>query len=137
MSTADSCLMASSGNILTDILRKHQSKNSLKYSQILTLMVGLMALLLALRMENVLELMLMSYSFMVSGMIIPVLFSLFSRSPDSSAALVSMVTGGATTLLLQLFSIPLPLELDPNIFGITASLLAYIVVRYGNRLFNR
>lgn len=78
MSTADSCIMAASGNIESDILKKirPQPKNKrtrLLQSQIITLGIGLLGLLIALRMENVLELMFHSYSFMVSGLFIPVL----------------------------------------------------------------
>lgn len=128
MSTADSCLMASSGNILTDVLKKHKSKNSLKYSQLLTLLVGIVALLLALKMTSVLELMLHSYSFMVSGMLIPVLVALFSKSPNTIGALVSMITGGTLTLILIISNIDLPLGLDANIFGIVFSMLSYFIV---------
>lgn len=65
MSTADSCLIASSGNILTDVIKRHDSAHGLKYSQLITLVIGVLALFLALKMENVLELMLLSYAFMV------------------------------------------------------------------------
>lgn len=130
MSTADSCLMASSGNLLTDVLKKHNSGNSLRYSQLLTLFIGITALLLALKMTSVLELMLHSYSFMVSGLIIPVLFALFSSRPNSPAAFVSMITGGSVTLVLIILSINLPWGLDPNIFGILSSLIAYLGVSY-------
>ncbi|HER08832.1 MAG TPA: sodium:solute symporter family protein [Bacteroides sp.] len=130
MSTADSCLMASSGNILTDVLRKHDRKRSLRYSQALTLVLGVLALFLALRMENVLELMLLSYAFMVSGLIVPVLAGLFTRSPDSRAALFSMITGGSTTILLILLQAELPLGLDVNIFGIAVSLVSYLAVYF-------
>ncbi len=128
MSTADSCLMAASGNILTDIVKLHRAKKSLRYSQWLTLVVGLLALLLALKMSSVLELMLHSYSFMVSGMFVPVLAALFTKKPSANAALVSMLVGGSTTLLLIMLSVPLPLKLDANIFGILISLLSYVVV---------
>jgi SSS family solute:Na+ symporter len=128
MSTADSCLMASSGNILTDVLKKHNARNGLKYSQLITLIIGVLALFLALKMENVLQLMLLSYSFMVSGMIIPVLVALFAKKPDARAAFVSMIAGGATTLILIILKSKLPLGLDPNIFGISTSLIAYIVM---------
>ncbi len=130
MSTADSCLMASSGNLLTDVLRKHNSKNSLRFSQFLTLVIGIIALLLALRMSSVLELMLHSYSFMVSGMIIPVLAALFSKRPDSKAALFSMLTGGGITLFLIVTNANLPLGLDANIFGIFSSLVVYILFHF-------
>ena len=128
MSTADSCLMAASGNILTDVLKKHKSENGLRYSQLLTLAIGIIALLLALKMTSVLDLMLHSYSFMVSGMFIPVLAALFSKKPNSTAALLSMIAGGGTTLTLIVSDVNLPLDLDANIFGIIAALLLYIMV---------
>jgi len=127
MSTADSCLMASSANILTDVFGKHDHRNSLRYSQILTLAVGVLALLLALKMENVLDLMLLSYAFMVSGLIVPVLAALFTKRPSSRAALLSMIAGGTTTTLLVVLKAPLPWGLDANIFGISLSLLVYII----------
>jgi SSS family solute:Na+ symporter len=127
MSTADSCLMASSGNILTDVLGKHGQKNSLKYSQILTLIIGALALFLAMKMENVLELMLLSYAFMVSGLLVPVLAALFGKRPSSLGALLAMLSGGMTTSILVSLNLELPLGLDANIFGIVISLLVYIV----------
>jgi len=132
MSTADSCLMASSGNLLTDVLRRHDRQKSLRYSQALTLVLGVLALFLALRMENVLELMLLSYAFMVSGLIVPVLAGLFTRSPSSSAALISMIAGGGTTITLILLQTDMPLGLDVNIFGISLSLISYLLVYFFN-----
>jgi SSS family solute:Na+ symporter len=126
MSTADSCLMASSGNILTDVLGRHKDRNSLKYSQILTLVIGALALFLAMKMENVLELMLLSYAFMVSGLLVPVVAGLFSKRPNSKAAMFAMIGGGMTTTILVLLNRSLPLGLDPNIFGIAVSLLVYM-----------
>lgn len=133
MSTADSCLMAASGNIVTDVLKKHNSKNGLRYSQILTLLIGMLALLIALKMTSVLELMLHSYSFMVSGMIIPVLAALFTKKPNSIAALSSMIVGGSTTLSLIIFDIRLPLGLDANIYGIGAALVTYFIVNFSRK----
>nr|WP_319400330.1 sodium:solute symporter family protein [uncultured Carboxylicivirga sp.] len=133
MSTADSCLMAASGNILTDVLKKHKAKKSLRYSQLLTLLIGVVALLLALKMTSVLDLMLHSYSFMVSGMIVPVLAALFTKQTSSIAALASMVTGGCTTLTLILSGVALPLGLDANIYGIAGALLVYVVINRMDR----
>lgn len=127
MSTADSCLMAASGNILTDVLRKHDSPNSLRFSQLLTFLIGAIALLLALKMTSVLELMLHSYSFMVSGMIVPVLAALFTKTPNARAALIAMIVGGTSTLTLIIGGFELPWKLDANIFGIALSTLAYSV----------
>ncbi len=128
MSTADSCLMASSGNLLADVLKMHRRPNSVRLSQILTLAIGAIALLLAYGMTSVLDLMLHSYSFMVSGMIIPVLMALFTKNPDGRAAIVSMLSGGFTTLLLIGLKMDLPLGLDANIFGIFLSFLTYVII---------
>ena len=131
MSTADSCLMAASGNVQTDILRKlfklpEDQKYNLRISQIITLLIGIMALVLAWQMENVLELMLYSYAFMVSGLFIPVLGAFYWKRGTAQAAFWAMLSGGSLTLLLSVLGVELPLGLDPNIFGITASLIVFI-----------
>ncbi|MFO8235112.1 MAG: sodium:solute symporter family protein [Bacteroidales bacterium] len=135
MSTADSCLMASSGNILTDIIDKifnlkKSNKFILRLSQGITFVVGGTALLLALKMQNVLDLMLYSYAFMVSGLFIPILGALFWKKSSSIAAFWAMLFGGGITLTLTLVETNLPYSLDPNIFGITASLLLFISLSY-------
>lgn len=133
MSTADSCLMAASGNIQTDMLdklytRKRSKKEILRTSQILTFAIGTIALILALKMTNVLDLMLYSYAFMVSGLFVPVIFALYGRNKSTPAAIVAMVGGGATTVLLSELNIILPYNLDANVFGITASLVLYLII---------
>ena len=128
MSTADSCMMASSGNILTDVIRRHNSRKSLWYSQLITFGIGLTALLLAMSMENVLELMLHSYAFMVAGMFIPVVAALVHKKPDSVAAFYSMIAGGGVSLGLILTGVDLPLGLDPIVFGIASGALTYVFV---------
>lgn len=135
MSTADSCLMASSGNILTDIIDKifnlrKNDKFILRLSQGITFFVGGVALLLALKMQNVLDLMLYSYAFMVSGLFIPILGALFWKKSSSVAAFWSMLFGGGITLSLTVIEAELPYSLDPNIFGISASLIFFIGLSY-------
>jgi SSS family solute:Na+ symporter len=139
LSTADSCLMAASGNIVTDIISKFYKKELtqkklLQLSQIVTLAVGVFAILLATRMQNVLELMLYSYAFMVSGLFVPVLGALFWKKSNPIAAFWSMLLGGSTTIGLIIsnnklpFNINLPEHLDANIFGISVSLITFILL---------
>lgn len=130
MSTADSCLMASSGNVLTDIYMKlnksiGQKINTIRLSQIITLILGTFAVLLAAKMTNVLDLMLYSYAFMVSGLFVPVLGALYLKKRAPLAAFVSMILGGGTTIVLIVLEKPLPFDLDPNIFGISISAIAF------------
>ncbi|MCG8331603.1 MAG: sodium:solute symporter family protein [Chitinophagales bacterium] len=133
MSTADSCLMAASGNVVTDILgrlksRKLSDDESLRYSQIATLIIGILALLLATTMQNVLELMLLSYAFMVSGLFVPTLGALFWKRSTATAAFWAMLLGGITTTLLVITQTILPYGLDANIGGILLSGAVFILL---------
>lgn len=134
MSTADSCLMAASGNIVTDIIGKFtdlEGENRvLRLSQIATFVIGAFALLIALQMKNVLELMLLSYAFMVSGLFIPVVGGLYWKRTTATAAFWAMLLGGGVTLLLILTEFSLPYGLDANVAGITVSLLALVLISY-------
>ena len=130
MSTADSCLMAASGNVITDIIKKHESLKIMSLSQITTLFLGVFALLIAWKVPNVLELMLHSYSFMVSGLFIPVLAGIFLKNRSSVGALWSMIVGGSVTLGLILSGINLPFGLDANIFGISYAAITYLFFHF-------
>ncbi|MCY1636379.1 sodium:solute symporter family protein [Marinifilum sp. D737] len=132
LSTADSCLMAASGNVQTDILGKifkfkQNAKFQLRVSQVITLVIGGLALFLASRMTNVLELMLYSYAFMVSGLFVPVIAALYGKRPNATAAIFSMISGGVTTVLLTTLGVKLPFDLDANIFGISTSVFVYLI----------
>lgn len=135
LSTADSCLMASSGNIVNDLIEpvvKLSDRMRLRLSQIATLIVGCIALLIAWQMENVLSLMLHAYAFMVSGLLIPIIAALFLKKPSHLAALVSMLVGGGTTLTLIIGQLVLdwkmPLGLDANLFGISLAAISFILI---------
>lgn len=133
MSTADSCLMAASGNVVTDLMPKRVASATasrghqgvLRMSQWVTFGIGGLALALASVMPNVLEGMLYSYAFMVSGLLVPVLMALFTDRPSSAGAWMAMLGGGATTLGLIFSGVALPWGLDANLFGIAASAVLY------------
>jgi len=138
LSTADSCLMASSGNVVTDIIGKFlpfdsNSQKFVRISQIVTLIIGMLALLLAGAMNNVLNLMLDSYAFMVSGLFVPVIGALYWQKSTSPGALTAMLAGGITTISLRYSEIGLPYDLDPNVFGITMSAIVFVLVSLGTQ----
>lgn len=134
MSTADSCLVAASGNVVTDILRKglkfrNNAISDIRLSQLVTLGIGILALILALTFENVLEVMLWSYAFMVSGLLVPVLGALFSKKKNPTAAVSAMLVGGAVTIWFTLSPPTWALDqLDPNAYGLTLSALTFIIL---------
>ncbi len=134
LSTADSCLMASSSNILHDLLQKvfnlkASDKKMMWISKGLTLVLGVVAVLIALRLTEVLSLMLYSYAFMVSGLLVPLLAAVFLKHRYQPAAIISMISGGFTTIFLIAMDFDLPFALDPNIFGILVALITYSLAR--------
>lgn len=129
LSTADSCLMAASGSLVGDLIPQHKKneKTIVRFSQIATLIIGLLAILLATTMENVLSLMLYAYAFMVSGLLIPIVMAMILKKKHPLAALLSMIAGGGITITLIIGKFALPYGLDANVFGLSASLLVYLV----------
>ncbi len=138
MSTADSCLMAASGNLTGDVLERHVLKKlsprqAMRLSMLVTFVIGGAAVLLAARFETVLDAILHAYAFMVAGLFVPTLGAFFWRRGSAAGAFVAMLGGGALTLLLLSETVTLPgpvsaVGLDPAIFGIAFSAILYILV---------
>ena len=78
---------------------------------------------------SVLDVVLQSYSFMVSGLLVPTLAGYFSKQPNTTGAIVSMLGGGGLTLTLIFLKTPLPYGLDPTIYGILISTLLYFITK--------
>ena len=131
MSTADSCLIAASGNVENDLLKNFSKKKGglIQRSIIVTVILGLVSFLLASWFTSVLDVVLQSYSFMVSGLLVPTLVGYFSKRPNTLGAIVSMLGGGGLTLMLIFLKIPLPYGLDPTIYEILASTLLYFITK--------
>lgn len=131
LSTADSCLMAASGNVVSDIIGyfkdlDQESSTFLRFSQVITLLIGVGSLVIAGMMSSVLNLMLYSYAFMVSGLFVPVIGAFYWEKSSSIGAMAAMVLGGVTTVSLGILFDRLPAGLDANIFGISVSAVAFI-----------
>ncbi len=141
MSTADSCLIASSGNILNDVLiryfRHYSDQTVIRISQVITFVTGVAAFLLASYFTSVLDLILQSYAFMVSGLLVPTLAGYFTKKRSSLAAILSMLFGGGLTLSLNFITIGIPFNLDPTLFGILLSLVVYVITYQISKNFGR
>lgn len=137
MSTADSCLMASSGNFVGDIGRKYlfpniSDKTEIRLSMLATMVLGIVAVALAAQFKTVLDAILYTYSFMVSGLFIPTLGAYFWRKGSSTGAILGMIGGGTTTILMLTGVIRLPisfdeLKLEETLSGILVSMFLYVV----------
>ncbi len=107
MSTADSCLMASVGNLVNDIYQKYirpqaDEQHVLRVSRIMTILVGVASVWIAMAVPKVLDSILLAYSFMVSGLFVPTLGGLLWKRVSARAAFLSMLSGGGCALLLNI-----------------------------------
>ena len=133
MSTADSCLMAASGNFVNDLLEKMsskpwKSKTHVLISQIVTLLIGALAIVLALSFNTVLNGILTAYAFMVSGLTVPTFGAFFWKRSTPSGALSAMIAGGSLTLFFLLSDVTPPLGLAASFYGILLSALVFVPV---------
>ena len=138
MSTADSCLMASSGNFVSDILKRYvchglSAAGQMRLSHVVTLVIGLAAIVIASRFEKVLGVILFAYSFMVSGLFVPTVGAYFWRRSSATGALYGMLAGGTVTLSLKTGLVPTPAfladtGLDPTLYGLVVSAVVFVVL---------
>jgi solute:Na+ symporter, SSS family len=138
MSTADSCLMASSGNFVNDIVQRYvipqsSEKTIMRVSQLGTLVIGVLAVVIAAQFEKVLTAILYAYGFMVAGLFIPTLGAYFWKRSSRAGAFWGMLIGGTTTILLQTRVVMLPaglraVGLDPSFYGIVCSAVVFVSI---------
>ncbi len=129
MSTADSCLLASVGNLVDDIFRRHIAPSSserslLVLSRALTLAVGFGSVGFALFVPRVIDSILLAYSFMVGGLFFPTLGALFWPRVSGTAAFWSITCGGGLTVYVTAAKLQLPL--DPVFYGLGVSGLVLV-----------
>jgi SSS family solute:Na+ symporter len=128
LSTADSCLLASAGNFVNDLYQKQISPNAnqrqvLRISRTAVLFLGASSIAIALTIPRVLDAILLSYSFMVSGLFIPTIAGLHWRRVSPTAALWSMLLGGGSAIFFSVAPSLNPLD-EPILLSLPISLVA-------------
>ena len=132
MSTADSCLLASVGNLVGDFYARYlrpdaPAREMLRLSRILTLGIGLASVLVATTLPRVLDAVMLSYAFMVSGLFAPTVAALLERPPSAPTALAGMLGGGGAAVALNIFPSLSPLP-EPIMAALPLSALVMLCV---------
>lgn len=133
MSTADSCMMAASGNFVGDLAARifpqvRSDRAQMRLSMLVTAAVGVLAVLLASSYQTVLDAILYAYAFMVSGLLVPTLGVFYIRRGGGAAAIAAMIVGGGFALTAIIGGWEMPLGLDPACYALPLSLIAFLVV---------
>ena len=134
MSTADSCLLASVGNVVNDLYQRHINPKAsaarvLAISRLLTIGIGMASVALALALPKVLDTILLAYAFMVSGLFVPTLAGLLWKRASSTSALASMLAGGSVAVVLAAVPAWSPVE-EPILIALPVSALVMLLASW-------
>jgi SSS family solute:Na+ symporter len=132
MSTADSCLLASVGNLVGDLYLRYLDREAtdrrvLLLSRALTLVVGFGSVAIAFALPKVIDAIMLAYSFMVSGLFVPTLAGLIWRRTSATAALWGMLVGGGLAVLLGAVPSISPVD-EPILVALPASAVVLVVL---------
>ncbi len=129
MSSADSFLNAASVSLINDVvtpLRKSalSEKRGLIVAKITTLAVGVLAVVFAMRIENILDILLFSYNFWAPVVLVPLLAVLMGYKASTKTFLVGALCG-LTSLILWRWVLGDPGGVDGLVIGVGANLVAF------------
>ena len=125
LSSADSVLI-SSGTVLTiDIIKR----DNILISRIGMLIIGLLALGLALYLNNIINTLVLAYTIFTAGLTLPIIFGFYKNKTrvSSTGALISLIAGGSVSLIW--FFLKNPYRIDAVIIGLIASLIPLLILR--------
>ena len=140
MSTADSLLMAGTSHVTHDIYVKlidpgaeDDSKRLLLISRIVTVVLGLLALWMALNFKAIIGMLLMSYTLYAAGVFIPVVGGLYWTRATASGAVAAIIGGSGFGLVAELGwiatdALPLVSGFPVIVIGALVSLVLFVGV---------
>ncbi|MCP2254643.1 solute:Na+ symporter, SSS family [Prauserella aidingensis] len=129
MSTASGALIAcstvSTNDILPRLLRR-ELRGGVGANRITTLVLGLVAIAMAMIVTDVVAALTVAYNILVGGLLVAILGGLLWRRGTRAGALASMITGSVVVVVSMITEGLLANE--PIYYGLGASLVVYVVV---------
>ncbi|MCD6567422.1 MAG: sodium:solute symporter family protein [Dehalococcoidia bacterium] len=141
MSSADTCLL-SQGIILTqDIVKRFHpdigEKKTILITRLNIILLGFLALGLAIAMKGVISSLLFAYTIFSCGLVVPIIAGFYKDKlkVTPQGALAALIGGGTIGLLGKIPSLDIPLKGDLGLIGFAASALLLFAVSSvtGNR----
>ncbi|WP_145523776.1 sodium:solute symporter [Virgibacillus sp. SK37] len=136
MSTASGTLLASSTLITKDILKDHffkdiSDRQFLLLSRVTTLVIGIVAIVIALRIQELLVAIDVAYALLAGSIFIPIVFGLFWKRATAKAAFYSIVI--SAVVVLAGLAIEGLSSSNPILYGIAVNIIVMIVVSMMDR----
>lgn len=131
MSTASGTLLASSTLISNDIIKRFFFKDAndqqyLKLSRIVTMVIGVITIICALWIQDVLVALDVAYAVLSGGIFAPVVLGLFWKKATAKAAFFAIIA--STVVILAGLAILGITSTTPIIYGIVTSFVVMIAV---------
>jgi Na+/proline symporter len=128
MSTVDSYINSSATLIVHDFLKPMKLvKNELMVVRIVSLIVGVFAIMLSLLESNLLDLILFTYSFYAPIVSIPFGMAVLGFRSSTKSVLISMLSGFTIVVIWNVFNIQLA---NSVVVGMLANLIALLSSHY-------
>ncbi len=135
MSTMDSLINTGAMTIIMDLKEEKEEDKQIRYSRIATIVVTLLALLIALKIRSILQVSWIASDVITTGVFVPLIMGFYSRRGTEKGAYASMVFGllYCSYHLLVQFGVSLPMafalgSIQQVIYGMLGSLIVYVVV---------
>ncbi len=125
LSSADSILVSAGTIFSVDITKK----NNIKISRIGIILVGVLALILALYLDDIIQTLTLAYTIFTSGLTLPIIFGFYKEKTKvtSLGALIGLISGGTVSVVW--FFLNNPYQIDAIIVGLIASLIPLLIFR--------
>jgi SSS family solute:Na+ symporter len=140
MSSADTCILSQSVILTEDIVKRYwqlDERSTLLFTRLSIILLGLLALILALALRGVISSLLFAYTIFTCGLVIPVIFGFFKErvGVNSKGALAALIGGGLMGLLGRIPGIELPFKNDFGLIGFATSITLLFFVSFITRNF--
>ncbi|MDO5714457.1 MAG: hypothetical protein Q4Q07_08500, partial [Tissierellia bacterium] len=130
MSTAASCTLNAVTCLFKDVLEPlnrgvKSEEKQLNFTRILIAIIGVIATLFAVLLPDVIQLLLIGYSFAAGGLLVPVFATMYWKRATREGIIASMLGGGISFLILESV---LKVTWPPLFFAIPFGLVLVVVV---------
>lgn len=129
ISSADTTLLTASSLATQFFIKNLKSQKSIFITRILTVIFGLIAILIAIRMKYILSTLLMALAIYSGAFIIPTIVGVLGFRIKKRAVITSIVIGGITALIGKLYNGDIG-----NFISIMAFFINGLILYFGNKI---
>jgi len=139
MSSADTCLLSQSVIVTEDIFKRFRpsldERKTVLVTRLSVLVLGLVALGLALALKGVIASLLFAYTVFTCGLVVPVIAGFYQErlKLTSQGALVALIGGGIIGLLGKIPGLDIPFKQDLGLVGFALSAILLFGVSFFTR----